>query len=104
MTVHCPHYNPSDLLMFKTYHQDCAAVDMAVCSLEEELAVMEVHHWRQLMTERAKLECDMQCILQSVHNTGMEQERIQICMESANLLAHIKYMRRLHRPQHGRHP
>ncbi len=55
------------------------------------------------MTERAKLECNMQQVLQSVHNTGMEQEWIQIHMEVANLLAHLNFARQLHCPQRSHH-
>ncbi len=71
-------------------------------SLEDELAVVEVHRWRRLMSERAKLERNMQRVLQSVHDTGMEQERIQVRMESANLLARIEFVRELRRPRRGR--
>jgi len=63
---------------------------------------MEVHRWRRLMSERAKLERDMQQILQSVHDAGSEQERIQVRMESANLLARIEFARELRRPRRGR--
>jgi len=79
--------------MFKMYHQEHAAVDVAVHSLEDKSAIAKVHHYRRLKTEQAKLEHNMQCILQSVHDAGMEQEQIQIHMESANLLACIEFAR-----------
>ncbi len=85
------------------YDSHQAETDALVRSLEDELAMAEVHRWRKLMAERAKLERDMQWILQSVHDVGMEQEWIQICMESANLLARLNFARSLHRPQHSRH-
>ncbi len=98
MTERHPQYDPSDLLMFKTYNPHCVETDALVHSLEDELAIAEVHCWRKLMTERAKLEHDMQRVLQSVHDAGMEQERIQIRMESANLLARLEFARQLRRP------
>jgi len=101
MTEQCPCYDTSDLHIFKTYNPHCAEMDALVCSLEDESAVAKVHHWRRLMLERAKLEHDMQRVLQSVHNVGMEQERIQIRMESANLLARLEFARQLRRPRHG---
>src|SRR6266404_3168605 len=97
-----PRYDPSDLLIFKTYDSHRATTDELVCSLEDESAVAEVHRWRRLMSERAKLERDMQRVLQSVHDVGMEQERIQVRMESANLLARIEFARELRRPRRGR--
>ena len=60
--------------MFKMYHQERATVDAAVRSLDDESAIAEVHRYRRLKTEQAKLERDMQRILQSVHDAGMEQE------------------------------
>jgi len=96
-----PRYDPSDLLVFKTYDPHRATMDELVRSLEDESAVAEVHRWRRLMSERAKLERDMQRVLQSVHDAGMEQERIQVRMESANLLARIKFARELCRPRRG---
>ncbi len=102
MTVCRPRYDPSDLHMFKMYHQEWTAIDAVVRSLNDESAIAEVHRYRRLKMEQAKLEHDMQHILQSVHNTGMEQEQIQIHMESANLLAHLKFARQLRRPRHGR--
>ncbi len=96
-----PHYDPLDLSIFKTYHKSHAEMDALVHSLEDESAIMEVCHWRRLMTERAKLEHNMQHILQSIHDAGMKQEQIQIRMESANLLAHLEYTRSLCHPQHG---
>src|SRR6266404_5671978 len=102
MTEHCPRYDPSDLHMFKTYNPHRAETDALVHSLEDASAITEVHRWRRLMSERAKLERDMQRVLQSVHDAGMEQERIQICMESANLLGRLEFARQLRRPQHGR--
>ncbi len=104
MTARRPCYDPSDLHLFKTYHQDQALVDAVVCSLEDESAIAEVHWYRQLKTEQAKLEWDMQQVLQSVHDVGMEQERIQIRMESANLLACMEFARQLHRPQCSHRP
>src|SRR6266404_8894515 len=98
MTTRRPCYDPSDLHMFKTYHQEHTSIDAAVRSLNDESAIAEVHRYRRLKTEQAKLERDMQCILQSVHDAGMEQERIQICMESANLLAQVEFARSLRRP------
>jgi len=98
MTAHCPWYDPSDLHMFKTYHQERAAVDTVVRSLNDESTIAEVHCYRRLKTEQAKLERDMQCILQSVHDAGMEQEQIQIRMELANLLAQVEFARSLRRP------
>jgi len=97
-----PRYDPSDLLVFKTYDPHRGEMDELVRSLEDESAVAEVHRWRQLMSERAKLEHDMQRVLQSVHDAGMEQERIQVHMESANLLAHIEFAQELRHPQCGR--
>jgi len=85
MTEHRPHYNPSDLHIFKAYNPHRAETDALVRGLEDESAIAEIHRWRKLMTERAKLECDMQRVLQSIHDASMEQERIQICMELANL-------------------
>jgi len=70
--------------------------------LEDKSATAEVHRWHRLMTEWAKLEQDMQRILQSVHDARMEQEWIQIHMEAANILAQLEFARGLHRPQHGR--
>jgi len=92
MTEHRPRYDPSDLLMFKAYDPRCAETDSLVCGLEDQSAIAKVHCWRKLMTERAKLERDMQQVLQSVHDAGMEQERIQIRMEAANLLACLDFM------------
>jgi len=103
MSTQHPRYDPSDLHMFQMYDAHRAETDAIVRSLEDESAIAEVHRWRRLMSERAKLERDMQRVLQSVHNAGMEQERIQIHMESANLLARIKFARQLRRPQRGRH-
>ena len=103
MTARRPRYDPSDLHLFKTYHQERTAVDAAVRSLNDESAIAEVHRYRRLKTEQAKLECNMQRILQSVHDVGMEQEWIQIHMESANLLAQVEFARSLHRPRRGRH-
>jgi len=96
-----PRYDPSDLTIFKTYDPHRATTDELVRSLEDESAVAEVHRWRRLMSERAKLEHDMQRILQSVHDAGSEQERIQMRMESANLLARIEFARELRRPRRG---
>src|SRR5882762_8084557 len=104
MTSRRPHYDPSDLHLFKTYHQEWALVDAAVRSLEDKLAIAEVHRYRRLKTEQVKLERDMQRVLQSIHNVGMEQECIQIRMELANLLAHVEFARQLHHPQRGRRP
>src|SRR6266404_2482627 len=101
MTEHRPHYDPSDLHLFKTYDPHCAETDALVRGLEDQSAIAKVHRWRKLMTERAKLERDMQWVLQSVHDASMEQERIQIRMESANLLARLEFTRQLHRPRHG---
>ncbi len=84
------------------YNSHRGETDVLVHGLDDQSAVAEVHRWRRLMTEWAKLEHDMQQILQSVHDTGMEQERIQIRMESANLLAHLNYARSLRHPQRGR--
>ncbi|SRR6266404_3742378 len=95
MTTHRPHYDPSDLTIFKMYNSHHAETDALVCSLEDESAITEVHRWWKLMTEQAKLDHDMQQILQSVHDAGMEQEQIQICMELANLLAHLDFVRSL---------
>ncbi len=78
MTMRRPRYNPSNLLMFKMYNSQCAEMDVLVHSLEDKLALAKVHCWRKLMTEQAKLDQDMQWILQSVHNASMEQEQIQI--------------------------
>jgi len=97
-----PCYDPSDLTIFKTYDPHRATTDELVRSLKDESAVAEVHRWRRLMSERAKLERDMQRVLQSVHDAGMEQERIQVRMESANLLARIEFARELRRPRRGR--
>ncbi len=102
-TAHHPHYNPSDLLIFKMYHSDHPETDVLVHSLEDKSATAEVHHWQRLMTERAKLEHNMQHILQSVHDAGMEQEQIQIHMESANLLACLDFARSLCCPQRSHH-
>ncbi len=102
MTARRPRYNPSDLHMFKTYHQERTAVDAAVRSLNDESAIAKVHHYRRLKTEQAKLERDMQRILQSVHDAGMEQEWIQIRMESANLLARVEFARSLRHPRRSR--
>ncbi len=77
---------------------------MAVHSLEDEPAHTEVHRWRQLRTEQAKLERDMQCILQSIHDAGMEQEWIQIHMELANLLGQVNQAMRLRWGRHGHRP
>jgi len=41
------------------------------------------------MSERASWSATCNGVLQSVHDAGMEQERIQVHMESANLLACI---------------
>ncbi len=60
MTEHHPRYDPSDLAIFKMYYPHCAEMDALVRGLEDELVLAEVHHWRKLMTERAKLEHDMQ--------------------------------------------
>jgi len=90
--------------MFKTYHQEHAAVDAAVRSLEDEVAIAEVHQYRRLKTEQAKLEHDMQHILQSVHDAGMGQEQIQIRMELANLLARVEFARQLHHPRCSHRP
>ena len=93
-----PCYDPPNLHMFKTYHQERTAVNATIRSLEDELAITEVHQYQRLKMEQAKLEQDMQRILQSIHDAGMEQERIQIHMESANLLACVEFARQLHRP------
>src|SRR6266404_1394748 len=90
LTCH-PRYDPSDLHMFKMYDSHRAETDALVRSLEDESALAKVHRWRKLMMERAKLDRDMQQILQSVHDTGMEQEQIQIRMELANLLACLDF-------------
>jgi len=55
-----PRYDPSDLAVFKTYDPHRATTDELVRSLKDESAVAEVHRWRRLMSERAKLERDMQ--------------------------------------------
>ena len=102
MSAQRPRYDPSDLHMFRMYDAHRAETDALVRSLEDESAVTEVHRWRRLMLERAKLEQDMQRVLQSVHDADMEQEQIQIRMESANLLARIDFARQLGRPRHGR--
>ncbi len=102
MTALCPRYDPSDLLVFKAYDPHRGETDELVRSLKDQSAVAEVHQWCKLMTERAKLEQDMQRVLQSVHNASMEQERIQIHMESANLLARLEFAQQLRRPRHGR--
>ncbi len=102
MTERCPRYNPSNLHVFKTYNPHRAETDALVRSLEDESAIAEVHRWRRLMSERAKLERDMQRVLQSVHDVGMEQECIQIRMESANLLACLEFTRQLHCPRRSR--
>ncbi len=102
MTTHHPRYDPSDLHVFKMYNSHHTETDSLVCSLEDESAIVEVHRWQKLMTERAKLERNMQRILQSVHDTGMEQEQIQIRMESANLLACLDFAQSLRHPRHGR--
>jgi len=60
MTDRRPRYNPSDLLMFKTYDPHHGETDTLVHSLNDESAIAEVHHWRRLMSERVKLERDMQ--------------------------------------------
>ncbi len=86
--------------MYDLHHVETNAL---VRSLEDESAIAEVHRWRKLMTEQAKLEHNMQQILQSVHDAGMEQERIQIHMELANLLAHLDFARSLHCPRCGCH-
>jgi len=49
--AHHPQYDPSDLLILKTYHQDHAAVNVVVHSLKDESAIAEVHHYRRLMME-----------------------------------------------------
>ena len=97
-----PRYDPSDLTIFKTYDPHRATTDELVRSLEDESAVAEVHRWRRLMSERAKLKRDMQRVLQSIHDAGMEQERIQVHMESANLLACIEFAWELRCPRRGR--
>ena len=101
MTALRPRYDPLDLLQFKAYDSHRAETDDLVRSLEDQSAIAEVHRWRKLMTERAKLEQDMQRVLQSVHDTGMEQERIQIHMESANLLVRLDFAQQLRHPQRG---
>ncbi len=101
MTKRQPHYDPSDLGIFKMYDSHCGETDALVCGLEDQSAITEVHHWRRLMTEQAKLERDMQRVLQSVHDAGMEQEQIQIRMELANLLAHLDFARSLRHPRRG---
>ncbi len=98
MTERHPCYDPSNLGIFKMYNQHRGETDALVRGLEDVSALVEVHRWRKLMTERAKLEQDMQRVLQSVHDAGMEQEQIQICMESANLLAHLEFTRQLRHP------
>ncbi len=103
MTEHCPRYDPSDLHIFKMYDSHRAEMDTLVHGLEDELAIAEVHWWQKLMTERVKLEHNMQQVLQSVHDTSMEQEQIQICMEAANLLAHLDFARQLCCPRRGCH-
>ncbi len=97
-----PHYDPSDLYIFKTYDPHHAETDALVRGLEDQSVIAKVHRWRKLMTERAKLERNMQRVLQSVHDTGMEQEWIQIRMEAANLLARLDFMRQLHHPRCSR--
>src|SRR5882757_2223606 len=51
------------------------------------------------MMEQAKLEHDMQQVLQSVHDAGMEQEWIQIHMEAINLLAHLEFAQPMNKAQ-----
>src|SRR6266404_4611991 len=101
MTALRPRYDPSDLLQFKAYDSHRAETDELVCSLEDQSAIAEVHRWRKLMTERAKLKRDMQRVLQSVHDASMEQEQIQIRMELANLLARLEFARQLRHPRRG---
>ncbi len=45
MTTRRPQYDPSDLNIFKMYHQEQGAVDVVVRSLEDKLACVEVHRW-----------------------------------------------------------
>ncbi len=101
MTEHRPHYDPSNLGIFKMYDPHRTETDTLVRGLEDESAIAKVHQWRKLMTERAKLERDMQRVLQSVHDAGMEQEQIQVHMEAANLLAHLDFAHQLCCPRRG---
>jgi len=97
-----PRYDPSDFTIFKMYDPHRVETDALVRSLEDESAVAEVHRWRRLMTERAKLEHEMQRVLQSVHDTGMEQERIQSTWNRLNLLACLEFARQVRHPRRGR--
>ncbi len=49
----------------------------------------EVHRWRNLMVQRAKVEQELKKVLQETCDIGEEQEQIQIRMESADLLARL---------------
>ncbi len=49
----------------------------------------EVHRWRNLMVQWAKVERELKQVLQAVCDIGEEQEQIQVRMESADLLARL---------------
>ncbi len=51
-----PQYDPSDLVIFRACHDRCNTIDDAVHGLGDKTATAEVHHWRNLMVRRAKME------------------------------------------------
>jgi len=84
-----PQYDLSDLIIFRARHDRRNTIDNTVRSLGDKSATAEVHHWRNLMVRRAKVERELRKVLQETCDIGEEQEHIQARMESANLLARL---------------
>ncbi len=84
-----PQYDPSDLVIFRAQHDRRNTIDDTVHNLGDKTATAEVHRWRNLMIQRAKVERELKNVLQETCDIGEEQEQIQARMESANLLAQL---------------
>ena len=90
ISKHCrPRYDPSDLVIFRTCHDQQNVIDNAVQSLGDKSAMAEVHRWHNLMIQWAKVERELKKVLQETCDIGEEQEQVQARMESADLLVHL---------------
>src|SRR6266404_758478 len=79
----------SDLVIFRTCHDQRNIIDNAVQSLGDKSAMAEVHRWHNLMIRWAKVERELKKVLQETCDIGEEQEQVQARMESADLLVHL---------------
>jgi len=73
-----PRYDPSDLAIFRARHDRRNIIDDAIHGLGDKTATAEVHHWRNLMVRRAKVEHELKKVLQETCDIGEEQELIQV--------------------------